>query len=304
MDRDTIEYKRVLEKRNEIFKKLHQDFNLPSPSGTVMEVIRLCDNEKTSLAELAEIIETDPALSAEILKYANSAFLATGIQVASVQKATVKLGMKTVVVLALGFSLLANNRTGECEHFDYQKFWRTSLAKAIASGKLAVLNSDMNPDELFICGLLSDIGSLSLATVFPNEYSSLMQGNLSDADLKERERELFGIDSEELTSELFIYWGLPVYYGIAAGFHRNLDCTELGEGFTFRSAVILHLAELLSRLCQSWSPQPDLVAGFLELAGKYGLEIDDFGAMFDGVVERWHEQGKMFKIDTVDCHRY
>jgi HD-like signal output (HDOD) protein len=304
VDQETIENNKIVERRREIFKKLHQEFNLPSPSETVMKVIRLCNSEKTSLAELAEIIETDPALSAEILKYANSAFLATGIQVASVQKATVKLGMKTVVVLALGFSLLANNRSGECEHFDYPKFWSASLAKAIACRKLAECSGGLNPDELFICGLLSDIGSLSLATVFPEDYSSLMLEGLPDDDLKERERQLFGIDNEELTSELFISWGLPVYYGIAAGFHRDLDCVELGEGITFRSAVILHLAELLSRLCQSASPQPDLVDAFLEISKKYLIETVEFGTLFDAVVERWHEQGRMFEIDTVDCHRY
>lgn len=304
MNQDTIEQKKILEKRNEIFHKLHQEFNLPSPSGTVLKVIRLCDSDRTSLAELADIIETDPALSAEILKYANSAFLATGIQVASVQKATVKLGMKTVVVLALGFSLLANNRTGECEHFDYQRFWRTSLAKAIASRKLAQKSSDLNPDELFICGLLSDIGSLSLATIFPEQYSGLLQENLSETDLKEREQGLFGIDSEELTSELFISWGLPVYYGIAAGFHRNLDCTELGEGIIFRTAVVLHLADIISRLCQSTSAQPEYVDTFLSISKRYGIDTGDFGTMFDSVVERWHEQGKMFEIETVDCHNY
>ena len=299
-----IENEKRLKKRNEIFKKLHQDFNLPSPSGTVMKVIQLCDSEHTSLAELAEIIETDPALSAEILSYANSAFLSTGIQVASVQKATVKLGTTTVVVLALGFSLLANNRSGVCETFDYQTFWRASLAKAIAARKLAELDSGLNQDELFICGLLSDIGSLSLATIFPEEYSRILQEDLSDGDLKERELEMFGIDNEELTSELFISWGLPVYYGIAAGFHRNLACTELGEGLTFRIAVILHLAKLLSQLCLSTSPQPDIVDTFQEISDKYGMKTEDFSEMFAAVVNRWHEQGKVFNIETVDCFRY
>lgn len=78
--------------------------------------MRLCHSETTSLADIAQVIQTDPALSAELLKYANAAFLSTGIQVASVQKATVKLGMETVVRLALGFSLLSHNKKGNAPH--------------------------------------------------------------------------------------------------------------------------------------------------------------------------------------------
>lgn len=76
--------------------------------------MRLCHSDTSSLNEIAQVIQLDPALSSEVLKFANSSFFDTGIQVASIQKATIKLGMKTVVNLALSLSLLSANKSGKC----------------------------------------------------------------------------------------------------------------------------------------------------------------------------------------------
>lgn len=291
-------------RRREIFTRLKSEFTLPSASGTVMEVMRLCNSESSSLNELAETIQTDPSLSVEILKYANSAYLSTGIQVASVQKATVKLGMKTVVVLALGFSLLADNRLGACAGFDYPLFWRKSLAEAIAARELARLNKGLDPDELFICGLLSHMGSLSLATMFPDKYGELLLSKAAEKSLMVHEFDEFGIDSAELTSELFFEWGLPVQYALAAGFHEDLGDVELGSEATLQTAVILYLAHQIAQMCQNMEPQPDLLDKLKTTAEKFDIEIGVFSETFNAIVESWHDHGKIFDISTKECYLY
>ncbi len=295
---------KLQERRREIFNKLKSEFTLPSPSGTVIEVMRLCNSDSSSLNELAETIQTDPSLSVEILKYANSAYLSTGIQVASVQKATVKLGMKTVVVLALGFSLLANNKLGACAAFDYPLFWRKSLAEAIAARELAKLNKGIDPDELFICGLLSHMGSLSLATMFPEKYGELLLNKTVEQSLMVHEFNEFGIDSAELTSELFFEWGLPVQYALAVGFHEDLGDVELGSEVTLQTVVILYLAHQIAQMCQNTEPQPDLLDKFKTTAEKFDIEIGVFSETFSAIVENWHQHGKMFDISTKECYLY
>ncbi len=291
-------------RRREIFNKLKNESNLPSPSGTVLEVMRLCNSDSSSLNELAETIQADPSLSAEILKYANSAYLSTGIQVASVQKATVKLGMKTVVVLALGFSLLADNRLGACAGFDYSLFWRRSLAEAIAARELARKNKGLDPDEMFICGLLSHMGSLSLATIFPDKYGELLLSKTTEQSLMTHEFDEFGISSAELTSELYIEWGLPVQYALAAGFHEDLVSVELGSGATLQTTVILYLAHQIAQMCQNSEPQPDLLDKLKSTADKFDMEIDVFSKTFSVIVESWHYHGKIFGIPTKECYLY
>ena len=128
-----------------VFSKLIATKKLPTPSRVALEVMRLCHSDAASLGDIAKVIQTDPALTAEILKYANSAILNTGIPVVSIDKATVKLGMQTIVNLALSFSILSHNKKGRCSTFDYNNFWSTSLARAIAIKILSRHRFETNP---------------------------------------------------------------------------------------------------------------------------------------------------------------
>lgn len=290
--------------RKKVFEKLDEEFKLPSPSGTALEVVRLCNNETSSLHEIAEVIQTDPALSAEIIKYANSAFLSTGIQVASIQKATVKLGMKTVVNLSLGFSLLSSNKIGNCRNFDYPLFWRTSLAEALAARELARLEKAFDPDELFVCALLAHMGTLSLATIFPQDYAEMLGQKRATPVSFARERQDFGIDSAEFTLELFLKWGLPAHFALAAGFHEFLGEVDLGTGKTHRSAVIMNIAHTIAQMCQSKKAQPELLHDVFSTAERYGMEIPNFADIFATIVESWHSHGQLLEIATRECYRY
>jgi len=310
--------------RREVFNKLNETNKLPTPSSTTMEVIRLCHSEATSLNDIARVIQTDPALSAELLKYANAAFLSTGIQVATVQKATVKLGMRTVVNLALGFSLLANNKQGKCRTFDYEKFWSTSLLQAIAAKTLAGLGAEFDPEELFICALLSHTGQLALASLFPEEYANILSefgfdacevsggisaddiltDNRSDLLRKALEKDRFEINSSELTVELFLNWGLPAHYALAAGFHDELDYAELGAGSTQKIAELLNLSHQLAGICHQVHPTHIQLSAVEKVALKLGIAEGQFGSIFDAIISQWYEWGEIFKIKTPQCLLY
>ena len=86
---------------------------LPSPKGVALAVLKLSQRENVTLAEIARVVQTDPALSGRLIKLAN---MATHIArpVVSVQEAVVRQGMTTVRQLALGFSLLDQHRAGTC----------------------------------------------------------------------------------------------------------------------------------------------------------------------------------------------
>jgi two-component system, cell cycle response regulator len=302
MQNSTTEHQE--KRRKEVFAKLSREFKLPSPSATVLEVMRLCSSETSSLKEIADLIQTDPALSAEIINYANSAFLATGVQVASVQKATVKLGMKTVVNLALGFSLLSNNKVGKCTTFDYPLFWRTSLAEALAARELSGKYGNFDSDEIFITALLAHMGTLSLATLFPVEYGEMLINQPGNFPPRKKEVEVFGIDRDEFTVELFLNWGMPAQYALAAGFHEDLGYVELGTGRVHQASIILFLAHHIAALCQSPKAEAEVLRTILETAQKYHVPITPFSKTFETIVKSWHEHGRLFDITTRDCYSY
>lgn len=310
--------------RKAVFKKLYQTTKLPTPSHTTLEIIRLCRSETSSLSDITRIIETDPALSAEMLKYANAAFLSSGVQIASIQKATVKLGLNNVIALALGLSLLAKNKKGKCRVFDYDLFWSTSLLQAIAAKSIASSEHQLEPEELFIGALLSHMGQLALASLFPKEYEDILHafgfspcgewGGAAAANTladdpsnklrKQLEKEKFQIDSSELTFELFLNWGLPTPYALAAGFYDDLDNFELGTGTTKKIAQLFHLSHQIAKICHH--PQPTLkrLQDIESLAQEFDLGARDFSTVFDAIIGTWHEVGAIFKIGTKKCRLY
>lgn len=266
--------------------------------------MRLCRNETISLNDIAQVIQTDPALSAELLKYANAAFLATGIQVASIQKATVKLGMKTVVNLALGFSLLSHNKQGQCRSFDYEKFWSAALFQAIAAKAIAGIGKEFDPEEIFICALLSRMGELALATLFPEQYADILAVNPSQPIRQTMEKDEFQIASPELTLELFLSWGLPAHYALAAGFHDDPDYAELGVGSTQKIAELLNLSHRIADICHSALPTPELLDSVAGTARKFAIDGENFPSFFDAIIAQWHDLGEILKIRTRECQRY
>lgn len=266
--------------------------------------MRLCRSETTSLNDIARVIQTDPALSAELLKYANAAFLATGIQVASIQKATVKLGMKTVVNLALGFSLLSHNKQGQCRSFDYEKFWSMALFQAIAAKTIAGLCKEFDPEEIFICALLSRMGELALASLFTEQYADILAGNPSHLIRQTMEKDEFQITSPELTLELFLNWGLPAHYALAAGFHDDLDYAELGAGPTRKIAELLNLSHRIADICHSAQPTPEQLGAVEQTAKNFRVDGENFSSIFDSIISQWHDLGEVLKIRTRQCLFY
>lgn len=290
--------------RRDVFTKLSATKKLPTPTKTALEVMRLCHSDTASLNEIAQVIQTDPSLSAELLKYANSAFLATGLQVASIQKATVKLGMKTVVNLALCFSLVSTNKRGKCQEFDYGNFWSTSLAQAIAVKTIVGFGKEFDPEELFITALLSHMGELALASLFPHEYAAILSNRPSRESRENLEKIQFGIDSAELTTELFLDWGLPAPYALAAGFHEDLGNVELGESKTKKVAELLYISYQIARLCHGARPSPQSLETIEDMAIGFNVIKRDFSFIFDSIVKRWHEWGETFNIPTRQCPLY
>lgn len=291
--------------RKQLFSKISASPKLPTPSRVALEVMRLCHSDSASLSEIAKIIQTDPALSAELLKYANSASLSTGIQVTSIQKASVKLGMRAIVNLALGFSLLSHNRDGRCLGFDYGNFWSTSLARAIAAKTICDFLKEFDPEEMFVCGLLAHIGSLTFASVYTDEYSNILIMQPNTEQLIQHEISHFGFSCAELTTELFLEWGIPKHFAAAAGCHE-LDCVSefAQDPVISRMALIIQLANRIAELCQTIYPDPQRLSVIEEKSEQLGIEPKNNATLFDTIVTCWQEWGELFKIPTQSCPLY
>ncbi|MDH5823410.1 GGDEF domain-containing protein [Luteimonas sp. RD2P54] len=196
--------------------------DLPTPPGVALRVLELAQDPATDLAATAEAICLDPALSARILRIANSPLFASATRrpSATVSQALALLGLNAALSLALGFSLATTMRGGAQAAGARERFWRRSVLSAMASRLLGERAGLERLEELMLAGLLQDIGALALMHALPARYASLDAAPGGVPPLQ-RERALFGSDHAEVGAWLAARWNLPAYLQRIIGHHES-----------------------------------------------------------------------------------
>lgn len=274
---------------------------LPSPRGVALAVLELSRRENVTLGEIARVVQTDPALSSRLIKLANA-----GSQIArpvvSLQEAVVRLGIASVRQLALGFSLLDQYRSGRCTAFDYQAYWSHSLLMGLAMQGLAGRIRVAAPDEMFICGLLAQIGRLALATAYPAEYDTVLKAWQADASqpLAARERTVLATDHNELGMVMLSDWGIPQAFTDPILHYEEATAGYSQDSRSNSMLLMLRLAHRLADLgLASEEARPLLAQEWIALAEKLDIKPDIAGPFIDEVIANWREWGTILKIPTV-----
>jgi diguanylate cyclase (GGDEF)-like protein len=284
------------------FDELKTAGQLPSPTGVALAILRLMRQDGCTIHEIARVLQTDPALTGRILKMANSASMNASRPVATVPEAMVRLGTRLVKQLALGFSVLNNSRAGSCKAFDYSAFWSRSLAMAVAAQAVSRRFKRTAADEAFTCGLLSRVGSLGLASIYPQEYSEILTacGEESADQLIEKERQYFATDHVEFGAALLEDWGLPDVCVEAVQSYRQLATSGMPENSRSHAiAVVLELAEQLAAICVATdSNREQLVLRLFECAERANILKSDLIPLCDEVVSEWRDWGATLEVST------
>jgi putative nucleotidyltransferase with HDIG domain len=189
-----------------------------------IKIIEIVEDAKSTARDLHEVIKNDPALSVKILKVVNSAFYGLPGQVASVDRAIILLGLSAVKNIAIAASiarLFKGKRISE--QFSASDLWRHSVAVAVAARALAKCSPHpAMSDEIFVAGLIHDIGSLIERQTFPDEFADVINRCQSDnVDFLQCERELIGADHQAFGVGLTTKWKFPRHLRAAVGFHHN-----------------------------------------------------------------------------------
>jgi diguanylate cyclase (GGDEF)-like protein len=287
---------------NTRFEELKTTGKLPSPAGVALAVVELCRRDGTSIDEIAHAVRADPALSGRIIKFANSASQGLRRPVVSIPEAIRMIGVNTVCQLVLGFSLLGQYRSGACKAFDYDLFWSRSLALAIAASCMADRVRCAPADEAFTCGLLAGVGTLALATIYPDEFGKLLELPQRGPAFAALERERFATDHNELTAALLEDWRLPPLFVAAVYHHEDPDASPAAESSRERSVcAVLGISAQLADFCVAnekdlYRRAPDLILS----AAKLGVDEEALGKLTAELVARWREWGKILEVPTKD----
>ncbi|MEQ1663587.1 MAG: HDOD domain-containing protein [Thiobacillus sp.] len=274
---------------------------LPTPRGVALAILELTQRENVSLGEVARVVQTDPALSGRLIKLANSASQLPR-PVASVQEAVVRQGMSVVSQLALGFSLVDQYREGNCRAFDYPHYWSHSLLMALSMQALATHVMVGAPDEMFSCGLFAQIGTLALATAYPEAYSTILDTHQSNPaqPLHELEQQHLETNHLELCELLLTEWGLPKFFIEPVAHYHNPSHTEFtGQARAQKLVTMLQLAHQLADLGLATNEkQTGYALAWRTQTSILGLSEDETARLADTVMQRWKEWGALLNITS------
>ncbi|MBY0474115.1 MAG: diguanylate cyclase [Nitrosomonas sp.] len=270
---------------------------LPSPKGVALALLEACRQENVSINEITKLIQTDPALAGRLIQRANATKQTTRA-ISSIAEAVSRVGLNTVKQLAMGFSLIDQYSKGPNKGFNYQEFWSHSLLMAIAMQELNKSTQVSSSEDLFSCGLMMRIGCLALASIYPEQYSELIQKQSPDIPLSQLEQQHLKTDHNELTAAMLINFGFPNIFVEPIYYHEVPDESGFSEGS--RPHQILHQLYLAKQIADfaltKESERNQRISGLLLLGGKIGLDTETFGNFIDQIIGEWHTWGKILKI--------
>jgi HD-like signal output (HDOD) protein len=268
--------------------------SLPTLPAVALQVLQACRRVELDLSVIAAVVARDPAISAKLLRRANSASLATRRSVASLTHAVALLGTNATLAITLSFSLVGGRRRQPSGTFDHPAFWRRALFSGLAGRALGPLVKH-DSDEVFVACLLQDLGMLALNEVFGGDHGAICQAAAGDHDaLCSAEASALGVDHAQVGALLARHWSLPSRLEEAIALSHHVPMAppqELGLG----GAV--YLSGPLADLWISTGPPGSRRAALLETAGWAGVTAGSVAAALRHMAASVPEAASDFDID-------
>lgn len=273
-------------RRKHIRERLKNVQDLPAMPKVAHEVLLLSADPYANATDLGGIIEQDPSLSAQIIRYSRSPFYGYKGDVESIQDAISRvLGFDMVLDLAMGVSVGKAFRNPEDGPLGLNEFWRHATYSAALVQKLGkVVNSAHRPRPgmAYLAGLLHNFGLLLLGHLFPHEFlllNNAVQRN-PKAPIVALESGTLGITHMELGCWLMGAWDMPGELITSIKEHHNMEYQGV-------HAVYPNLVLIGNRLLNTIG-SGDEVSNKLprELLAKLGLTEKQVLEIFDEVMEK------------------
>ena len=202
--------------------------------------------------EMLMLIEQDPQISAKIIGLSNSTMLGSTRKTTSVKEAAILLGLSRVKSIATGIAIMSLSTKVATGKFKTQDLWLHSFGIAFAMlGIARAMPAKIRPnhDQVFLAGILHDIGYLALAFLDPKRSDDLhvRLAAESDSPALSIEREMLEICHDELGAELARHWNLPNEIIAVLRYHHTPDVAEAAAG-----QPIVHMISLAEKLLASF----------------------------------------------------
>lgn len=226
-----------------IKERVQSIIQLPALPTIAMEVVDLVDNPKTSASRLGKLISTDQALTAKVLKIANSPFYGFPRKISTIDFAIIVLGYDALKEIVISISLVSSLQRKSDMLFDAKGFWDHAILSGVLARRLARDLGYRVSGEVFVGGLLHDMGISVLHRYFKSEYKRITE-IIRETDLTalEAEESVLGITHAEVGGWLAERWNLPDHLVEAISMHHTPGNAEHNKDLV----ALIHCADVFA----------------------------------------------------------
>jgi putative nucleotidyltransferase with HDIG domain len=212
-----------------------------------LRVNEMIDSPRHSAADIGRVISHDAALSARLLKIANSVFYGFPSQIDTISRAITVIGTRELRDLILATSVMRTFKGLPNELVTMEDFWRHSICCGLAARSLAAQRGEQLVERYFVAGLLHDIGSLLIFRKIPElAREALLRAQYNNVPLYRAEQEVLGFDHAAVGVEILRKWKLPEHLQESTEFHHN---PAMAQRFP-RDTALVHIADVVADALQ------------------------------------------------------
>jgi HD-like signal output (HDOD) protein len=221
--------------------------SLGSYAGVIGEIEVVLDDPSSTLANLGEVIEKDPDLTARLLKLGNSAFFGFPSRLETVAEAISLIGIQQVKDLILASSVVEIFQGIPADFVSMESFWKHSLSCGIGARCLAVARQMPAAEKYFVAGLLHDLGRLVLLSRAPQQAGEVFHRyRRSRILLRDAENEILGFNHAQVGEALLRHWQYPANLVHAVAYHHQ----PISGGVYQLESSVVHVADYLVHAMQ------------------------------------------------------
>jgi HD-like signal output (HDOD) protein len=233
----------VLKKPGQIRRQIQKiDAKLPEAPTIISELNDVIADPFATSNDVAQVVNKSPSLAALLLKIVNSAYYGFPSRIDRISRAVTIIGTKEISGLALGICVMRSFSDIPTEVIDMQAFIRHSLACGMVARILGALQNMEQTEQLFVSGLLHDIGKLIVFKYLPAYTRSYMHLAISSGDcVFSAEKTILGMNHSQIARYLLKKWRLPQGLENNVVFHHSP-----GKAADPVKAGILQLADLIA----------------------------------------------------------
>lgn len=240
---------------------------IPALPQSAIRLLQLSQSDDAGPPEFARVIESDPGLMGQVLRFVNSAYFGFSREIGSIQQAITLVGIRSITNFSLWsavFGLIPNPRVGD---FNLNALWQDSLRRAIFARLLGRALKVPDADDLFAGALLQDMAIPLLLEQAAESYVPIIERRANEQRrLSIVEREAFGWDHAEAAALVARNWNLPERFVEVIEMHTQLQpLLEAGRP-AHRQACVAVASLLPSATDEEWEERIEFIYAFEALS--------------------------------------